>query len=358
MSSMRLASVTEVRRRLGLIFPETAPDRAHLIRELAARTVVTFLFVGAVGDPDLRERRLLRPSMVAWLDDESLSRSDDHEFVVGWHCAAARGQAHLVAYRRANGVDADRWYADNSRESIRDEVIRPLNERYGAVLRRSGVATTGATPALALAQDFADLFDPDIAGSALSAAIVRWQRSHLGPAAYARLEARRRLDRSSDAVVAQLPGRGQRQLPPGPSSVLSAAVIEDFSTSVLSEPYVLAICHSRDPIASEDELELSRVGLTLDREVALPDLLLLDASDATFWFVEVVVTDGPIHDRRRDELLAWATSRGVESERCRFVTAYRSRVDPVFRRTVAALAWDTYAWFADEPRGLVRLDRL
>lgn len=43
--------------------------------------------------------------------------------------------------------------------------------------------------------------------------------------------------------------------------------------------------------------------------MALPDVLLLDAADGRFWFVEVVVSGGEINERRRAELEAWAASR-------------------------------------------------
>lgn len=49
-----------MRRRLGLIFPEGVADRSRLTRELAARTVVTFLFVRAyVEDARARAERAL-----------------------------------------------------------------------------------------------------------------------------------------------------------------------------------------------------------------------------------------------------------------------------------------------------------
>lgn len=79
---------------------------------------------------------------------------------------------------------------------------------------------------------------------------------------------------------------------------------------------------------------------------------------APFWFVGVVVSGGPIHERRRYELLEWAEARGVPVDRCRFVTAYRSRSDRIFRSTVGELAWGTLAWFADEPARIFRLDEL
>lgn len=286
------------------MFAEGVSDRARLSRELAAKTVLTFLFVRAVGDPDADGTPLLRPSMVTWMDDASLRRSDDDLFVRGWHAAASRRQAELAAFLAHEGVAWSRWYADNSREPIRDEIIRPLSERYGAVLRRRGVAASDASPALTLAADFAALFGADLSETDFAVRATAWQQEHLGSAAQARLDALRKLDANADSVIVSLPGRGNRHLPPGMSSALTAAVVTEMAPRMLRRPYPLAICHSRDPVASEDTRELERVGLALDRDLGLPDVMLLDADDASFWFVEVVVSGGPIHETRRRELIA------------------------------------------------------
>lgn len=354
---MAVLSIAQVRQRLEELFPEGVAGRAFLTRELAAKTIATFLFLDAVGDPESPGVRLLRPSMVAWMDDASLGNADDEDFVRGWHAAASRGQARLQNFLHQRDIDWARWYADNSRESIRDEVIRPLQEAYGAVLRRSGISTTGSTPALTLADEFAAIFAPDASDAEVQRRIVAWRETNLGAAAQARLAALRRLT-AEDAVIVKLPGRGTRQLPGGLASQITQRVIDELAPQLLHQPYVLAICHSRDPVAAEDAGELDRVGLGLDASLALPDVLLMDVDDGTVWFVEVVATAGEISERRRTELLDWAQARGIASGKCGFVTAYRSRSDAAFRRTAGDLAWGTYAWFADEPHGIWRLSLL
>jgi hypothetical protein len=354
---MRTPPIAEVRERLERLFPEGVYGRGFLVRELAAKTIATFLFLDAVGDPDQPGKRLLRPSMVTWMDDASLGRTDDDAFVAGWHSAAARNQATLKTFLADQGVVWSRWYADNSREPIRDEVIRPLHQSYGAVLRRLGLAATGGSPALSLAPDFASVFEEGLSGDELAARIERWQRAHLGAAEQARLAALPRLS-AEDTVSVQLPGRGARQLPAGLASQITARVVTDLAPQLLDQPFVLAICHSRDPVAAEDARELESVGLALDANLALPDVLLMDVGDGTVWFVEVVVSAGEINESRRKDLATWAAARGITPERCRYITAYRSRSDAAFRRTVGDLAWESYAWFADEPHGIWLLSYL
>lgn len=350
------ASISDIRSRLTLLFPEGVEGRSFLVRELSAKTVATFLFLQAVGDPDDAEVRRLRPSMVTWMDDAALARAGDPAFVDQWHRAATQGQAQLEAFLRSEGHEWDRWYAENSRESIRDEVIRPLAATYGAVLRKSGVATTAAVPALTLASDFAAVFEGGVREDEIEHRAEAWKSAHLGAVARARLGALRRLA-GEDSVVIEMPGRGQRQLPAGVASDVTRDVVEVLAPQLLRQPFVLAICHSRDPVAADDQRELEAVGLALDPALALPDVLLIDATDGTIWLVEVVATAGEVNSRRRAELVEWATRRGVDADKIRFATAYRSRTDQAFRRTIGDLAWDSYVWFADEPDGIWRLSR-
>lgn len=354
-----MPSVAETRRRLALVFPEGLTGRGALVRDLAARTVVAALFVGAVGDPDADEARLMRPSMVVWMSDEALlAGRDDDRFRGEWHRAARssrRSVAAVLARRAAAHVP---WYAENTREPIRDEILRVWRERYGAVRGRAGLAPTSPAASMTLAADFAALFDPALDGGALAAAVEAWQGEHLPPPEQLRLRAQRSLDRTTGRVPVSLPGRGDRMLPPGRSSALTRASIEGLLPRLLRQPYVLAVCHAGDPTADADRVELERAGLSLADSPALPDVIVFDAADRGLWLLEIVVSGGEITEHRRRVLRDWAGAHGFADERCRYVTVYRSRADPLFRRTVATLAWGSVVWLADEPEHIVRLDRL
>lgn len=72
-------------------------------------------------------------------------------------------------------------------------------------------------------------------------------------------------------------------------------------------------------------------------------------------FVEVVATDGPVNEPRKQALMRLAAGANFPPGHTAFVTAYLDRSVPTFRRTVANLAWGTYAWFAAEPERLLLL---
>lgn len=357
MSLPGLPEVPEIRARLERIFPEGLAGRELIVRELAAKTVLVAVFIGAVGDPDAEGASLLRPSMVTWMSDEAVREgATDATFRTEWHAAARRSRRAVGSLLASRAQPHSPWYADNTREPIRDEILRVWRERYGAVIARGGLPPASPAPSMTLARDFAALFRPELAGTALNGAVAAWQKSHLGREEQLRLLARRRLDETAGQVRITLPGRGDRLLPPGTSSILTRAVLEALAPRLFDEPYVIAICHGGDPTADEDRLELERAGLPLAGSPSLPDMIVLDATSGQIWFVEIVVTGGEITAGRRTSLLGWATTRGLTSERCRFLTVYRSRTEAVFRRTVAGLAWDSVVWFADEPARLLRMD--
>jgi BsuBI/PstI restriction endonuclease domain len=50
-----------------------------------------------------------------------------------------------------------------------------------------------------------------------------------------------------------------------------------------------------------------------------------------------------------------AKDGGFPIEHIAYVTAYLDRSGAPFKKTVDALAWGSYAWFASEPEGLIEL---
>jgi hypothetical protein len=115
----------------------------------------------------------------------------------------------------------------------------------------------------------------------------------------------------TERVLVELPNGERRRLAPGPSS------------------------------------ELTRV----------PDAILadLDATPPLIVFVECVVTDGPINERRKHELEELALGGGFLPTDCAYVTTFLDRDRSPFKRMAASLAWGTFVWFSTEPEHLVFL---
>lgn len=341
-----LLPVPEVHERLGIIFPEGTPQRNYLTREIAAKTVFTMLYVGAVHGAEC----WLRPDQVTRMTDEQAARTRDEERIA-WREASLRPITDSII---------GRWYAANTREPIRDETLREGLIQTGAVKERGGLPTTSPSPRYALDPDFAALFDPGLAGEALEAAIAAWQEKFLTAGARARVAiVRRGIVAAKDRVLVTFPNGETRQMEPGPSSVISKAVVEEFAPRFLEAPGVIWLSESRHKVVARDDELAQAIGLEIQPDLNLPDLILVDLGSAEplIVFVEVVASAGPVSESRKDAHMSLATEGGFAEDQAAFVSAFADRNDGAFKRSVSELAWRSFAWFMSEPDHIMILQR-
>ena len=337
-----LPDIPEVQARLQAIFPEGSPRRNYCVREMAARTVFVMLYIGAVEGTGV------------WIGPKLVVRMGDSQ-------AASRSDAARIAYAEAiekpgSAPPVDRWFQDNTREPIRDETLRDGLVRAGAVVTRSGLATTSSKPRYALQAAFAGLFDPALQGAVLAAAVAAWQDQYLSAGSLARVRLRgRAAGAAGSRVLVTLPNGETRQMEAGPSSIITKAVIEVFAKRFLADPAVLWISESGNKVVQRDDALASELGLKIESDRVLPDIILIDLApaDPLVVFVEAVATDGPVTSARRQALLELVTAAGFKPEQAAFVTAFEDRDTPAFRKAVADLAWGSFAWCLSEPDHIV-----
>jgi hypothetical protein len=249
-----------------------------------------------------------------------------------------------------------RWYATDTREPIRDETLRDALIPSGAVKEREGLSTTSPKPRYSLAPEFAALLDPALGDEELRSAVEAWQKANLSAAALARVAiVRQGAVATPEGVLVQSPNRETRRMAPGPSSVISKAVIEEFAPRFLKDPGVIWLSESRNQVVARDNKLAQAIGLTIQPDRNLPDIILVDLEPPLLVFVEAVATAGPISESRRGSLLAIATEAGFNEHHTAFVTAYEDRDHPSFKRTASSLAWRSFAWFVSEPDKIVVL---
>lgn len=339
---MALLTREEVHARLQVIFPDGAPNRAYLTRMLAASTVFVALYVDAIEGSGT----YLGPKHVYRMTNEQAAQVDD----------ASRAAYSTGVLRTGAHIEGRRWYQDNTREPIRDETLREGLVAIGAVTERTDLATTSSKPRYALKASFAALFDPALAGEALQARIAAWQAEALNKGALARLAiVRRGAGVSTDQVLVTFPNGETRRMKPGPSSEITKAVVEVFAPAFLTDPAVVFLSESGNKVVARDD-ELARsIGLAIQADKNLPDTILVDLGPVhpLLVFVEVVATDGPISQRRKEALEELVAEAGFPAEYVAFVTAYLDRSAGPFKKTVDSLAWGSYAWFAAEPERLM-----
>ncbi len=138
---------------------------------------------------------------------------------------------------------------------------------------------------------------------------------------------------------------------PGPSSIISKAVVEEFAPRFLKNPGVIWLSESRNQVVARDDQLAQAIGLTIQPDRNLPDIILVDLgpSEPLVVFVEVVATAGPVSESRKEALMAIATDAGFNPNQVAFVTAYADRDDSAFKASVSELAWNSFAWFMSEP---------
>lgn len=341
-----LLPLPDIHERLQTIFPEGTANRNYVTREIAAKTVFVMLYIGAVEGED------------CWLRPDQVTRMTDAQAVLAED--SSRDAWLGESMRPAAGDIEGRWYAANTREPIRDETLREGLVRMGAVKEREGLATTSPSPRYALAEDFAGLFDPGLTGEALQAAIREWQTAHLSSGALARVAIMRRGAVAREGrVLVTFPSGETRHMEPGPSSVISKAVVEDFAPRFLEQPCVIWLSESRNQVVARDDRLAKEIGLTIQPDRNLPDLILVDLGPAEplLVFVEVVATAGPVSEARQTALMVIATEAGFTEDQVAFVTAYADRDEAAFKGSVSELAWRSFAWFMSEPEHIMVLHR-
>ena len=336
-----------IHKRLQKIFPEGIPQRNYCVREAAASTVFTMLYVGAVEATG----EWAGPKQVVRMTDAQAALKDD----------AARTGYAKASMKPGFQPEDKTWYLENSREQIRDETIRQGFITNNAVAERPGLATTSSLPRYALKTDFAMLFDPALSEENFEVAAATWLEQHLSATALARTVLMRRgATTTGEGILVTFPNGETRRMAPGPSSIISKAVIEEFSKRYLINPAVLWVSESGAKVVSRDDELAAQLKLKITADRNLPDIILVDLGDGKdghvlLIFIEVVATDGPVTPQRQEALLKIATDAGFPPKRVAFVTAYIDRSHGAFKKTISELAWRSFAWFAAEPEHLVVL---
>ncbi len=345
---MHIPSVSLIQSRLQEIFPEGTEQRTYLIREMAAKTVFVCLYTGAIEGAD----QWIRPNQVCRMS-EAQSNILDYESRMTWHKESLKP--------RYTPSDTP-WFADTTREPIRDESIVDGFMPVRAVFERPGLPTTSPKPRYCLGKDFAMLFNPDLTDYEFAELAQDWRKRHLSKAALARQAlVASGAEASADAIHVRFPNGETRSLSAGPSSVISKAVIEEFAIRFLKNPHVLWLSESGNKVVARDDGLATKLGLVIDPAKSLPDIILVDighdvgGEDILVVFTEVVASDGPINRQRKADLTKIAKEAGFEEEHLAFLTAFMDRATSQFKKAIVEIAWGSYVWLVSEPDQLIDL---
>lgn len=343
-----LPTLQQVKTRLESIFPSTFPDRGILVGDLAAKMVFVALYGGSIEGSG----QLFRPSTVMRFSDEQAaltSMKDRSEWLK---------VCHSQGYKPQNP-----WYADNSRETLRDDLIRNRAIPIGVVKRIDGLPPTSPNPIYFLPASFAALFDPALQGAQLDAAIQQWRSQNLNAMTLKRMALLAAgVKARSGQITVTLPTTGKTlRLAPGEASAITRDVCEVLSTKLMASPVVVHVSLSDQKKFKELEGEAASIGLAIDTSAELPDVVIADVGGShgmTLAFVEVVHTDGPVTELRKLALLKISSAAGIAAEHVLMITAFADRNSPAFKKRFSELAKDSLVWFCSEPDLIVELNTL
>lgn len=336
-----------VRKRLSEIFPESFPDRSILVSEMAARLV----FVALYGAFIEGEGRFFRPSTIIRFGLPQSEMASEHERLL-W-----MAQCQAPGYK-ATG----QWYADNTREPLRDDLIRNRAIPMGLIRKREGVATTSPAPIYCLSIGFAALFNPLLSEAELAELISRWQDKNLDPMVLQRMRLLKRTNSREGDVSVVLPSPTiTLRLSSGDASVITRDVCESLFRKIMIEPVVVHVSTSEQKFFPELAGVAKDVGLNISAMNELPDIVAVDKffeDGLRLVFVEVVHSDGPITELRKKALLKIAAEGGIPESKVRLITAFEDRNSSSFKKRISEIARGSDVWFRSEPELLLKLESI
>ena len=334
-----LPDISTIHKRLTRIFPEGIADRGYVVREMAAKVIFVMLYIDAVEGTDI------------WLAPKHVYRMSEQQARI--QDPLARGIYAISALRPGFNPEGDRWYADNTREPIRDETLKGGLKQKGAVAERAGLPTTSSKGRYTLYAHFANLFL--LSDKEFEVKAQEWQDKYLSHSELARIRIMQDRHRSDECIRVQLPNGETRIMSAGLSSLITKAVIEEFAKRFLRHPSVLWISESGNKVVLQDDRLMKDLGLTIDQSRLLPDLVLADLTPQNLCliFVEVVATDGPVTESRKEELLSLTTNAGLG--KVAFISAFENRDSGALKKRLSGIAIDSLIWCRAEPDLLIWL---
>jgi len=336
-----LPTIAEIWKRLQIIFPEGISNRAFLTREMTAKTIFVMLYIDAIEDNDI----WLTPKHVVRMTQEQSYKQEEEE----------RQKFQKDCLKDGFELPGTKWYQENSREPIRDECIVKGLYPKGCVTIRPNLPPTSSKPRYALYKHFARLFV--ITDHEFEKEVEAWKKEHLSKTELKRIQIIQERHSPQDTILITLPSGESRRMESGPSSRIAKSVVEEFAPRFLNEPSVLWVSQSRKKSVVQDQELMQRLGLPIDQKSLLPDMILADlsANNHLLIFVEVVATDGPIDEQRKELLLELAKPAGYSEQQIVFVTAFEDRGSAPLRKTFTELAKDSIVWCRSEPDLLIWL---
>ena len=235
----------------------------------------------------------------------------------------------------------DFTYAENSRESIRKNAIKPFI--IAGVAEKNLVATNSGKTAYRLTSEASyllsqyrtDNWDPCLAE-------FKQQHESLS-SIYAQKRNVTRIPIEMDGFHYDLSANSHNRL--------QAAVINDFAPIFAQGTQLLYMGDSTNRYLFQKNDLLQELRLSIDAQSYLPDIVLYQPEKKWIYFIEVVTSVGCIDAIRKRNLEEMAKDSGCDFV---FVTAFLNK--KAYVKHINDLAWETEIWIADNPDHMIHLN--
>lgn len=239
-----------------------------------------------------------------------------------------------------------RKYKENSRETFRDETIKPFvnagileknpeNPRLSTNSKDNHYRLT--TEALRVIRSYKTTdFETELAAfKEVAGSLVEL---------YAKA-------RELAKVPIKLSDGTEFQYTPGKHNELQKAVFENFAPIYAPGAIVVYVGDTADKDSHMDNALLGRLNIPIALDTKLPDIVLYDAERDWLFLIEAVTSVGPMSPQRileLEKLLQNCSSGKI------YITAFPDKA--TFRRFIADIAWETEVWVAEDPTHMIHFN--
>jgi type II restriction enzyme len=237
-------------------------------------------------------------------------------------------------------------YAENTRETIRDESVKTLV--YAGILlpnpddpARSKNSSKFCYQVVPEALDLFRSFGSDDWESKLEEFV---SNKPTLIEKYARI-------RTSMYVRLVVNNDSEILLSAGIHSELIKKIIDDFKPRFAPDSQIIYIGETGSKWDHFEPDPFIELGIALTNDSQMPDVVLFDSTRNWLFLIESVTSNGPIDGRRYEELISIFNTNNAFLV---FVTAFLDR--PGMRKFLTDLAWETEVWVADSPDHLIHFN--
>ncbi len=157
--------------------------------------------------------------------------------------------------------------------------------------------------------------------------------------------------RDQHKVPLTLPSGKEYHLSPGAHNELQAAIIEEFGPRFAPGAKVLYVGDTANKTLHIAQDGFEKLGMPLPSHDKLPDVVLFDTNRNLLYLIEAVTSHGPVSPKRQvelAELIDPCTASVV------YVTAFPNF--QTFKEFLVEIAWETEVWIADTPSHMIHFN--